>query len=181
MIKREKGDLYTVEVPADSAYLALVDDILACDKVRSMSGYVQHGSTSCLRHSVNVSYLSYLFCVDHGLDARAVARAGLLHDLFLYDWHFYRRAPGERMHGFEHPRKALANASRLFALTPKEQDIILHHMWPLTLTPPRSREAYVVVMFDKYCSLMETFHRPVMELAERMDRYIASQSGLAAH
>ena len=42
-------------------------------------------------------------------------------------------------------------------------------MWPLTITPPRFPESYVVVMFDKYCSLMETFHRPVMELLENRD------------
>ena len=180
MIKRVKRDVHEIEVPADAAYLALVEDILANEKVRSMREYTQHGDTSCLRHSVNVSYLSYLFCRDHGLNVRAVARAGLLHDLFLYDWHFYHRRAGERLHGFEHPRKALLNARRLFFLTPQEEDIILRHMWPLTFTPPRSREAYVVVMFDKYCSLMETFHRPVMELVEQMDKYLENKDGLAA-
>lgn len=52
------------------------------------------------------------------------------------------------------------------ALNPVERNIILRHMWPLTVTPPKYREAYVIVMFDKYCSLMETFHKPVMELME---------------
>ena len=111
-----------------------------------------------------MSYLSYLFCKKHGLDARAAARGGLLHDLFLYDWHFYRRRKGERLHGFEHPKKALANASALFSLTWKEREIILRHMWPLTITPPRCREAYVIVAYDKYCSLMETLHKDVMQL-----------------
>ena len=65
--------------------------------------------------------------------------------------------------------EALANARERFSLTEKEEDIILRHMWPLTITPPRFPESYVVVMFDKYCSLMETFHRPVMELLENRD------------
>lgn len=170
MIKRNKEQLGTIEVPNDPTYLALVADILENEDVRSMEQYTQHGETTCLRHSLNVSYLSYLYCRDHGLDARAVARAGLLHDLFLYDWHFYRRQPGERLHGFEHPCKALANAKARFQLTKKEEDIILRHMWPLTFTPPRFRESYVVVMFDKYCSLMETFHRPVMELLDAAEK-----------
>ncbi len=158
--------VYGVAVPADETYLAVVDDLLASEVVRGMERYIQHGGTSCLRHSINVSYLSYRYCKDHGWDAVAAARGGLLHDLFLYDWHEYRRQPGERLHGFEHPRKALANAEQAFHLTETERDIILRHMFPLTLTPPRTREAYAVVMFDKYCSLMETFRRPVMVLRE---------------
>ena len=35
----------------------------------------QHGETTCLRHSLNVSYLSYLYCRDHGLDVGPSARA----------------------------------------------------------------------------------------------------------
>lgn len=166
MVKRKKEQLGALAVPKDPEYLALVADILENEDVLSMEQYTQHGETTCLRHSLNVSYLSYLYCRDHGMDTRAVARAGLLHDLFLYDWHFYHRQPGERLHGFEHPGKALANAKARFHLTEKEEDIILRHMWPLTITPPRFRESYVVVMFDKYCSLMETFHRPVMELMD---------------
>lgn len=166
MIYRIKEAVGEIEVPRDSAYLELVMDILQNKEVSSMKNYMQHGETSCLTHSINVSYLSYLYCKKHGLNVRAVARAGLLHDLFLYDWHLRRRLKGERLHGFEHPRKALENAERAFCLTEMERDIILRHMWPLTFTPPRYKEAYVVVWFDKYCSTMETFHLPVMQLQE---------------
>ena len=85
MIRRAFGEVEHVAVPQDEEYLALVRDILENEQVRSMDGYFQHGRTTCLRHSINVSYLSYLFCKKHGLDARAAARGGLLHDLFLYD------------------------------------------------------------------------------------------------
>ena len=149
MLQCAKEKFGPVSVPHDPEYLALVADILEHPDVLSMEQYTQHGETTCLRHSLNVSYLSYLYCRDHGLDVRAVARGGLLHDLFLYDWHLYRRQPGERLHGFEHPSKALANARERFSLTEKEEDIILRHMWPLTITPPRFPESYVVVMFDR--------------------------------
>lgn len=46
-----------------------------------------------------------------------------------------------------------------FSLTPIEEDIIGHHMWPLTPMPPRSKEAYIVCLVDKWCSLKETFHQ----------------------
>ena len=79
-----------------------------------------------------------------------------------------------------HPRRALENAQRLFSLTDREKNIILRHMWPLTVTPPKYREAYVIVMFDKYCSLMETFHKPVMELMEYQELTADLKKGFAA-
>lgn len=148
-------------LPSDAGYRDAVADLWNSWAVQSMEQYCQHGTTTCLRHSVRVSYLSYRYCLELGLDARAAARGGLLHDLFLYDWHTYRRRKGERLHGFEHPRKALRNARSLFDLTPVEEDIILHHMWPLTLTFPATPEARAVMRFDKYVSLLETFRLPV--------------------
>ena len=74
MIRRAFGQVGHVAVPKDEEYLALVRDILENEQVRSMDGYFQHGHTTCLRHSIHVSYLSYLFCKKHGLDARAAAR-----------------------------------------------------------------------------------------------------------
>ena len=165
------GVLITVTKPGN---------ILEHPLVRSMEAYTQHGETSCLRHSINVSYLSYLYCRDHGWQARAAARAGLLHDLFLYDWHFHAKETGNYFHGLTHPRRALENAQRLFSLTDREKNIILRHMWPLTVTPPKYREAYVIVMFDKYCSLMETFHKPVMELMEYQELTADLKKGFAA-
>lgn len=161
-----------VAVPKDADYLAQVEELLAHPLVRSMEQYTQHGDTSCLRHSINVSYLSYLYCKERGWDARAAARGGLLHDLFLYDWHLHARETGEHFHGLTHPRCALENARRLFCLTDREEEIILRHMWPLTIVPPRCREAYAVVMFDKYCTLMETFHKPMMAHVE-LQQYFA--------
>ncbi|MEF9970313.1 MAG: HD family phosphohydrolase [Ruthenibacterium sp.] len=172
MIHRSKTDVCNIAVPQDREYLLLVHDILERPQVGLMKSYVQHGTTTCLEHSINVSYLSYLYCKKHGLNTRSVARAGLLHDLFLYDWHFHKREKGELLHGFSHPRVALQNAEKVFALTPLEKNIILRHMWPLTLTPPRYKEAYVVVYYDKYCSLMETIHRSVMDLYEEQEQRI---------
>ena len=163
MTEPVKDAARSVCVPRDAEYLAAVEDLLAHPLVRSMEEYTQHGDTSCLRHCHNVSYLSWLYCKERGWHAEEAARGGLLHDLFLYDWHRHAKETGEYFHGYTHPRRALENAGRLFRLTKREKDIILHHMWPLTVTPPHSREAYVIVMFDKYCSLMETFHRPILQ------------------
>lgn len=158
-----------VAVPGDAEYLAVIEDLLAHPLVRSMEQYIQHGDTSCLRHCINVSYLSWLYCRERGWHAEEAARGGLLHDLFLYDWHQHAKETGNYFHGYTHPRCALENASRLFELTDREKEIILRHMWPLTVTPPRYREAYVILMFDKYCSLMETFHKPITHRVAMQD------------
>ena len=60
--------------------------------------------------------MNYIVCKKLGLDDNAAAKAGLLHDLFLYDWHGHKPEKGERMHGFEHPNKALKNAHDNFLL-----------------------------------------------------------------
>lgn len=149
-------------LPPDPGYRNAIADLWASGPVRSMEGYPQHGETSCLLHSLRVSYLSYCRCLQKGLDARAAARAGLLHDLFLYDWHTYRRPRGVLLpHGFTHPRTALENARRFFVLTDVEEDCILHHMWPLTPVPPLTAEGMVITRVDKWVSLLETLHRSV--------------------
>ena len=54
-----------------------------------------------------------------------------------------------------HPQIALHNAQKLFHLTDLEKDIILKHMWPLTLSIPKYRESFVVTFIDKYCAFKE--------------------------
>lgn len=151
-----------VLVPDDAEYLAEVQDILENESFLSMREYVQHGTTSCLSHCVSVSYQSYTTCRKYGLNSRAAARAGLLHDMFLYDWHTPKEKGGARgsFHGFTHPQIALQNAEKEFDLTELEKEIILRHMWPLTPVPPKSKEAYIVLYHDKMCGLRETFGLP---------------------
>ena len=155
------GRCHGVRVPDDAAYIAEVEDILANDAFRSMENYIQHGTTTCRDHCVWVSYRSYFACRKLGWNSRAAARAGLLHDLFLYDWHD-KEIPWVEIHGFTHPRKAYENARRIFPLTRREKDLILKHMWPLTVVPPRYKEAYVLMHFDRMSSLHDTFHEKLL-------------------
>ena len=99
--------------------------------------------------------LAYEICRILGLNAKAAARGGILHDLFLYDWHTHAKRTGEHFHGLTHPKVALLNASRYFDLTPLEKDIIRKHMWPLTLMPPRYPESFLITLTDKYSGARE--------------------------
>lgn len=140
---------------SDKEYLTCVQDILSDPVFKRMDNYYQHGHTTCKEHCIRVSYMSYKICRKYGWDYFETARAALLHDLFLYDWHTHARDTGEHFHGFTHPRVAMNNADRYFKVTEKEKNMILCHMWPLTPIPPRYREGFAIIYADKFCGLSE--------------------------
>ena len=129
-------------------------ELLGSEQVRMMGRWKHHGPVTTLDHSLFVAYLSYRAARALGLDAQAAARGGLLHDFYLYNWQVKATHPNH-LHGLWHPKAALANARARFFLTPKEEDIILKHMFPLTLRPYRYWESFVVSCVDKVCALAE--------------------------
>ena len=78
----------------DQEYLDCVRDILDHPVFQSMDEYIQHGNTTCKEHCMRVSYMSYRLCRRMGGNWRSAARAGLLHDLFLYGWHTHAKEDG---------------------------------------------------------------------------------------
>ena len=139
-------------------FYKIVQDLISNETVQKMKNYRQHYDTSTYEHCFYVSYISYKICKKLGLDYKAAARAGMLHDLFLYDWRNSKKALNlERSHAFIHPKIALENASKLFNLTKKEKDIIAKHMWPVTIALPKYPESFIVTFVDKYSTLQESF------------------------
>ncbi len=140
-----------------SEFESIIADLVSNETVQKMNNFRQHYDTSCFEHCKNVAFYSYLICKKYGLDYKSAARAGMLHDLFLYDW---RKKDNNRkgFHAFRHPRISLNNASKLFILNNKEQDIILKHMWPITIVLPKYKESYIITLVDKYCALQESFN-----------------------
>ncbi len=133
----------------------IISDLVNNETVKKMKNYRQHYDTSCFEHCKMVAYYSYLLCKKYNLDYRSAARAAMLHDLFLYDWR--TKENGRKgLHAFTHPKTALENASKLFDLNDKECDIILKHMWPLTIKFPKYKESYIITFVDKYCALSES-------------------------
>ena len=137
----------------DSDYIALVGDLLAKPEVQKLANYTQHHHSNRLDHSISVSYESYLIAKKHHLNVRATARAGLLHDLFYYDWRTTKFNLGS--HAFIHPRVALRNAEKLTELSPMEKDIILKHMWGATAALPKYRESVIVSLVDDRQTVVE--------------------------
>ena len=138
-----------------SCFRLSIQDLLLSPVVQSMNGFIQHGDITCLEHCLFVSYTSFSLCRSLGLNAEEAARGALLHDLFLYDWHD-KNAEYTGLHGFSHPKTALHNAEIHFDLTTREKDMIVKHMWPLTLRVPRYRESFIVGIADKFCAVLET-------------------------
>lgn len=139
----------------DEEYVALVADLLAQPAVQKLANYTQHHHSDRLQHSLSVSYDSYRIAKRLHLDYVSTARAGLLHDLFYYDWRTTKFDLGT--HAFIHPRVALRNAEKLTPLNPKEKDIILKHMFGATLAVPWYAESLIVSLVDDYEAQAEFF------------------------
>lgn len=140
--------------PLVISYLDCVKDILEIDSVQQLHEYTQHLNTTRFQHSLNVSYYCFLLCRRLHLDYYSAARAGLLHDLFLYDWR-KKEQPYEGRHSVIHPQVALETAKRDVEVNAIMEDAILHHMWPMSKAMPKSKEGWALQAVDKYCAITE--------------------------
>ena len=142
--------------PAESEFYAIISDIYEHEEFVKLKEHYHHNS-SIYEHVMDVSYFSYKACKLLKLDHHSAARGALLHDFFLYDWrnHDVPDLPEDKFHGIEHPKIALANAQKHFQLNDIETDIIIKHMWPLTLVPPKYKESFIVSFADKYLASKE--------------------------
>lgn len=147
-----KRDLTKLDDKLTIEFMECISDLIKSDEVIKLDDFSQHCNTSRLQHSLNVAYYSFLWAKKRGLDYKSVARAGLLHDLYLYDW---REKETDEHHAFYHPKEALRNAEKITNLNEIERDAIVHHMWPLCKDTPYSKEAYLVSTVDKLCTIAE--------------------------
>lgn len=136
----------------------MLAQLIAMPQVQEMRKYLQHRGTNSFDHSVAVTVAAHRLAARLGwqVDEEALAVGGMLHDYYLHQIVDEGHVRADWRHGVTHPREALANAERDFALTPKEANIIRSHMWPLTLWHvPRSREAWLVDVADDYVAARE--------------------------
>ena len=177
---------------AEREYAACVADLLNSDEVLWMKNIRHHHFVTCYEHSLFVSYVAYrtsygqnvlnhsievaqisgLLAAELGVDIATAKRAGLLHDLFLYDPKDKTQYEGNQC--FAHPVAALKNASRLTELSDAEADAIVTHMWPLAKKMPRYKVSYVVNVADKLCAVIEgVYLYRLMKLDRRMQPIFA--------
>lgn len=119
-------------------------------KFRKMKNEIHHG-TSRLEHTTRVAKLSYKVAKFLNCDFDSATRGALMHDFFLNSELEAITSKPLR----NHPYLAYENAKKYFKLNEKEKDIILVHMFPITLSKPNFKESYIVSLSDKLVSLYE--------------------------
>ncbi|MFH5881584.1 MAG: HD domain-containing protein [Candidatus Izemoplasmataceae bacterium] len=142
-------------------YYDIAKDILMHDAYQKQKAYYHH-TTNLFDHAVLVSYYAFKLSKKLHLDSKSVVRGALLHDFFLYDWRVEGKKIRKRLfkkHGFTHAKTAYKNALIYFELNKKEKDIILKHMFPLNLKPPRYLESWLVNIVDSMVTIREYFKK----------------------
>ena len=126
--------------------------------IKKTEFYCAHGTTSVYEHSMNVAALAlHISKPFKTSDKQDLVMGALLHDFYLYDWHELGRMNEYRKMHHKHGTLAKENALKYFDLSPKAQNVIESHMWPMNFKKrPKSKEAVFVNIADKICALLET-------------------------
>lgn len=156
-ISQETINLIDLKTPSVFEFKLIIKDITSNPNVMALKEHIQHASNSRFYHCLCVSYYTYAICKKLNLDYVSAARGAMLHDFYFYDWRNKHVEGQKKFHAYRHPRIALNNAKDIFELNDIQKDIILKHMWPLTLPLPRYRESFIVTLVDKYCATAEIF------------------------
>ncbi len=154
--EEQKPNLVKVDINVQE-FKEIIKDITENSSVVSLKEHVQHMKGSRYKHCYEVAFYTYVITKKLGLDYISATRGAMLHDFYFYDWRNKGVEGQKRFHAYRHPRIALNNATENFDLNDLEKDIILKHMWPLTIRLPRFSESYIVTFVDKYCAMKEFF------------------------
>lgn len=152
---------------SDRQYMYIVKDILSNEEFNKLSNIIHHGLDR-KSHSVRVSYYSYKISKLLGFDYISTARAGLLHDFF-FENNKESNLNTKIKTLVNHPKYALKNASEEFTLNEIEKDIIVSHMFPISLKPSKYVEGWVVNFVDDAVALSEICYKTRNKLAYAMN------------
>lgn len=161
----------------NSDYYKIIKGIIEAPEFIKRKNYRHHGEISVYEHSISVSMVSYLVAqkinIQFGkqiFNEVDVAVGGILHDFYYNDYTKDKtKKPFFKQHGFVHAREALENSKIHFPeyLNKRIENIIVRHMFPLNIIPPKYKEAWLITMVDKYVS-MEVFPYLCKKLVRRI-------------
>ena len=138
----------------------IIKDISLNSEFMKLNDCVHHG-ISRLNHSYRVAYYSYKIMKFLKLNYIDGTRAALLHDFFLDDVDNMSALNRYR----KHPKCALENSKKYFDISPLQEDVIVKHMFPVTLTPPKYLESVIVDIVDDVCSIYERISATTCEVS----------------
>ena len=112
---------------------------------------IKHHGLTRYDHSRRVAYFSYLVTKFLRLDYKETTEAAMLHDFFTTEVQHDNAIFKLR----RHPNHAVENSKKYFELSDKQVDIIKTHMFPVTFTPPKYLESWIVDIVDDVVSIYE--------------------------
>lgn len=139
----------------EKRFADLIKDYYRSDAVKQMGENVQHGTTTTLEHCENVAWISYLINKKLHLNAdeKELLEAAMLHDISFYDWN---DETSYKTQGVDNPDIAFGKEEKNISVLENDQEDLRSHMWPLNISKiPKSKEALIVSLADKYCALIE--------------------------
>lgn len=146
-------------------YLEIVKPILENKEFQKRKEYMHHIGESVYEHTLKVSFDSYKIAKKLGWDYQASAIGGLLHDFYDKPWQdIHEKKTFFQKHGFVHAEEARKNALKYFPekMSPKIEDIIKKHMFPLNKRPPKYKESWLISFIDKTDSIDFLMHPRIL-------------------
>ena len=129
----------------------IIQPIIDNKEYQKLKEVSHHGSTR-FDHSMRVAYYTYLTAKFFHLDDyQATTKAALLHDFFIDEVKDKNIIARLR----KHPSYAAEKAKEHFGLNEKQIDIIKTHMFPITFTPPKYIEGWIVDIVDDVVAVGE--------------------------
>lgn len=126
----------------DKEYQKIIKKIIKNRKFNKLKTESHHSSNNRFDHSCDVAYKTFLVCKKLNLDYKSATRAALMHDFF-----FKSEVRGPKEIVF-HPKYAYLNASKIMKLNDLEKNIILSHMFPVSINIPKYKESIIVDIID---------------------------------
>lgn len=144
-------------------YLNIIKPIINHEEYIKRKKYRHHKDKTVYDHCFQVSFLAYKIAKPlPKVDEKSVAIAGMLHDFYDHPWMDNKvKKPFFQKHGFVHAREAKENAHKYFPelMNKKIDNMILRHMFPLNIIPPKYIESWIITIVDKIVST-EVFIQP---------------------
>ena len=132
-------------------FASIAEEIINSEKYQALKEENHHG-LSRYDHSLRVAKNTYRLSKKMKMDYVSATRGALLHDYFTNEE--YRNTKGMKKYSM-HPVIALNNAIREFDLNPKEENIIVSHMFPMGKIKPNCKESWLVTSVDKGVAMYE--------------------------
>lgn len=134
----------------DIEFNKIIQPILSNKEFLKTQNIVHHNTTR-FDHSLRVAYYTYKVSKALKLDYKDTTEAALLHDFFIDEVKDKNMIQRLR----QHPMCAVNNSLKYFDLNDKQIDIIKTHMFPVTFTPPKYLESWLVNLVDDIAAIYE--------------------------